>query len=115
RRTCGRTKRRDVKPIVTKSLCRQFIERRCRYRPAERGWIAEPGIINQDEQNVRRIWRSVHWLREGRDGAFQRPLRYALEQLGWTRQHASIPFCICSGGSGYLWRDRKCDRDEACH
>src|SRR5439155_14402919 len=77
--------------------------------------IAESGIINQDEQNVRRTWRSLHWLSKGGDGAFERTLRHALERLGRTRQHTSIPFCIDSDRSSYLRCDRKRNRRKTCH
>jgi hypothetical protein len=102
-----RTKRRYVKSIVTKSLRREFIERRRSDGTTERGWITEAGIVNQHDKNVRRIRRSFHWLNKGRSGTFQRTFRDAFERLGWTRQNTSIPLRIRSNSARYLGRDWK--------
>src|SRR5207245_9709472 len=106
---------RDAECSVTMALGRQFSERRGSGRPAECARIAEPGIINQDEQTVRRTWRGLHWLSKGRDGAFERTLRHALEWLGRTRQHASIPLRVGSDRSSYLRCDREYSRRNARH
>ena len=45
----GRTKRRHMKSIVTKSLRRELVERRRGDGAAERGWITKAGIVNQYE------------------------------------------------------------------
>ena len=75
-RARGRTKRRHVKSIVTKSLRRKFVERRRSDGPAERGRITEASIVNQHEENVRRIRWSFHWLSK-------RPLQI-------------LPACVCA-------------------
>src|SRR5213595_2643180 len=49
RRARGRTKRRDVKSIVSQSLRREFVEGRRSNGPAECGRIAEASIVNQHE------------------------------------------------------------------
>src|SRR5206468_10644544 len=106
------TKRRDVKSIVTQSLRREFIERRRSDGTAECRWITESCVINQHEQNVRSIRWSFHWLDKSRFGSLQRTIRDALEWLGWTRQHRSIPLRIRSERSRYLSSGRKCDRNK---
>src|SRR4029077_1384190 len=104
----GRTKRRYMKSIVTKSLRRKFVERRRSDGTAERGWITKTRIVNQDEKNVRRSRRSFHRLSKGRFGSLQRSLRYTFERWGWTRQYGSVPLHIRSKKSGYLGCDCKC-------
>src|SRR5947199_8204261 len=106
-RARGRTKRRHMKSIVTKSLRRELVERRRSDGAAERGWITKAGIVNQYEKNVRCIRRSFHWASKTRFRSFQRTFRDAFERLGWTRQHRSIPLRIRSNSARYLGRDWK--------
>ena len=89
-----RTKCCDVEPIVTKSFGRQFVERRRSDRSAERGRISEPRIIDQHEQDVRRISWRLYRLGKRRYGAFERSFRHAFKRLRRTRQNGSIPFRI---------------------
>jgi len=100
-----------VKSIVAKSPCRKFVERRRSDGTAKGGWVTEAGIVNQHEENIRRIRRSFHWLSKGRFGSFQRTFRDSLERLGWTRQHTSIPLRIRSDRFGYLRCDSKGSHD----
>src|SRR5206468_9932778 len=93
-RARGRTKRSYVKSIVTKSLRRQFVQRRRGDGASEGGRIAEAGIVKQHQQNVRRIRRSFDWIGKSRFGSFQRTFRDSLERLDWTRQQSSIPLRI---------------------
>src|SRR5436190_20598529 len=83
--TCGGTKSCDVESIVTKSLGRQLVIRRRRDGPAERGWITEAGIINQNEQDIRYVGWRIYWLSKVRDRALQGTLGHTLKRLWWTR------------------------------
>ena len=89
-----RTKRSYMKSIITKSVRREFVERRRSNGTAKRGRITEAGIVNEHEKNIRRIRRSLHWVSKRCFGSFQRTFRDAFEWLGWTWQHRSIPLRI---------------------
>jgi hypothetical protein len=83
-----------MEPIVPKSPGREFIKRRRSYRSAERGRVSESRIIDQHEQNVRRICRGLNWLDKRRYRSFERPFRNAFKGLRRARQNRSIPFRI---------------------
>ena len=85
RRARRGTKCCDVEAIVTQSFGCQFVECRRSDRPAERGRISEPRIIDQHEQNVRRIWWRLNRLGIRRYGSFERPFRNAFKWLRRTR------------------------------
>jgi hypothetical protein len=93
---CARrgTKCGDVKSIVAQSPGREFIKRRRRDRSSERGWISESRIIDQHEQNVRRICWGLNRLGKRRYRSFERPFRNTFKGLRRARQNRSIPFRI---------------------
>src|SRR5262249_10367784 len=106
--TRRRTKCRHVKSIVTKPFRRKFVERRRSDRPAEGRRIAEAGIVNQHEQNVRRIRWSFHGFCKRPFRSLECPIAYAVKRPRWTRQHRSIPLRIRSEAPRYLRRYCKC-------
>jgi hypothetical protein len=97
-----RAKRSYMKSIITKSVRREFVERRRSNGTAERRGITEPGIVNQHKQNVRCIRWGFHWTSKSRFGSFQRRFRDTFERLSWTREHRPIPLRIRSDRSRYL-------------
>ena len=91
---CRRTQRCNVESVVAQALGGHLVERRRGHRPAERRWIAEPGVVNQHQENVRCVLGCLHGLLKGWNRTVQRRLGDALERLGGTRQHTPVPRCI---------------------
>ena len=91
RRARRRAKRCDVEPIVTKSLGREFVERRRSDRAAEGGRISETCIIDQHEQDIGRTFRRLYRLGKRGYRAVERSFRHSFKRLRRPRQNGSIP------------------------
>jgi hypothetical protein len=65
-----RAERRGVKAGVLQAVCRDAIERGSRNQPAERAELPVPGVVDQDEHDVRRPFRRPRGLRKLRRIAF---------------------------------------------
>ena len=82
-RPAGRTQRGRVHVAVAQAVRRDRIEARCRDRAAVAAQLPEPGVIQNDEQHIRRALAGPHRGRPGRRGLLGGPSDHAGERGTW--------------------------------
>ena len=92
----GEQTRRDVEAVVAQPVLREPRVVRGLDRTAEGARIAEPGVVDQDEQHVRRTLGRLDMARLVPVGhrVRERPLRRARERRPPDREPAAVDSCV---------------------
>ena len=91
-----RAERRDVEAVVAQPVVREPRVVRGLDRTAEGARIAEAGVVDQDEEHVRRALRRLHVARLAPVGhrVGERPLRRPRERRPPDREPAAVDSCV---------------------
>ncbi len=99
RQQCGpgrRAERRDVEAVVAQPVVREPGVVRGLDRPPEGARVAEAGVVDQDEEDIRRALGRLHVARlvPVRLRVGERPVRRAAERRPPDRELAAVDFCV---------------------